>query len=137
VIVDAKGGVTKTDDMMGRSGIGFKGLGPKGSGGNDVSSPNKDDKGNTYFQIHQLGTSSTPLGRLGSIENHLNMVSTSDQKVGITPSSTAKDYPSLEVYKYTMDNKGNVTTTLIMHKAESGNIGSLAKGEKPIKADPQ
>jgi hypothetical protein len=57
--------------------------------------------------------------------------------VGITPSSTAKDYPSLEVYKYTVDAKGNVTTTLIKHKPESGNVFSLMNPEKPIKADPQ
>ena len=65
------------------------------------------------------------------------MVVTPDGRVGITPSSTAKDYPSLEVYKYTMDAKGNVTTTLIKNKPESGNILDLAKKEKPIKADPQ
>jgi RHS repeat-associated protein len=137
VIVDAEGGVTKTNETMGRSGIVIKDLGPKGSGGNEVSSPNKDDKGNVYFQIHQLGTSNTPAGWIGSIENHLNMVATPDQKVGVTPSSTAKDYPSLEVYKYTVDDKGNVTTTLVVFKPESGNVGSLGKDEKPIKADPQ
>jgi hypothetical protein len=58
---------------------------------------------------------------------------TTDNKVGVTPSSTAKDYPSLEVYKYTVDAKGNVTTTLILNKKESGNIRDLGKPEKPIK----
>lgn len=137
VIVDAKGNVTKTDETMGRSGLFFKGAGPKGTGGSDVSSPNKDEKGNIYFQIHQVGTSSTPAGWIGDIESHLNMVVTPDQKVGITPSSTAKDYPSLEVYKYTMDDKGNITTTLIRNKADTGNVWFLMNKEKPIKADPQ
>ena len=65
------------------------------------------------------------------------MLVTPDGKVGITPSSTAKDYPSLEVYKYTVDDKGNVTTTLIKHKPESNNVWDLRNKEKPIKADPQ
>lgn len=138
VAVDvSKGTVTKTDEAMGRSGIVFKDVGPKGSGGSEVSSPNKDGKGNVYFQIHQVGTSNTPAALIGDIENHLNMVVTPDGKVGITESSTAKDYPSLEVYKYTVDDKGNVTTTLIKHKPESGNVFDLRKKEKPIKADPQ
>jgi RHS repeat-associated protein len=138
VAVDlSKGTVTKTDESMGRSGVVFKDVGPKGGGGSEVSSPNKDEKGNIYFQIHQVGTSNTPVGSIGSIENHLNMVVTPDGKVGITPSSTAKDYPSLEVYKYTVDDKGNVTTTLIKHKPESNNVWDLRNKEKPIKADPQ
>ena len=74
---------------------------------------------------------------LGSIDNHLNMVVTTDGRVGITPGSTAKDYPSLEVFKYTVDAKGNVTTTLIRVKTESGNILDLGKKEKPIQADPK
>lgn len=139
VIVDpSKGSVTKTDETMGRSGIIlFKNLGPKGVGGANVSAPNKDEKGNTYFQINQHATSNTPAALAGSIDNHLNMVVTRDGRVGITESSTAKDYPSLEVYKYTMDGKGNVTTTLIRNKVESGNILDLRGPEKPIKADPQ
>jgi RHS repeat-associated protein len=136
VIVDAKGNVTKTDETMGRSGAVFKELGPKGSGGVQVSSPNKDEKGNVYFQINQHGESKIA-GVLGSIDNHLNMVVTPDLKVGITPSSTAKDYPSLEVLKYTVDAKGNVTTTQVFVKTESGNMLDLSKKEKPIRADLQ
>jgi hypothetical protein len=65
------------------------------------------------------------------------MVVTPDGKVGVTPSSTAKDYPSLEIYKYTVDDKGNVTTTLILHKKESGNMLDLSGKEKSIQADPK
>src|SRR2546430_9015262 len=50
---------------------------------------------------------------------------------------TVRDFPSLEVYKYTMDEKGNVTTTLVLDKRESGNFLDLHKPEKPVKADPQ
>ena len=63
------------------------------------------------------------------------MVVSQDGGVGITPSSTAKDYPSLEVFKYTMDAKGNVTTTQIFVKTESGNLSDLKKPERPIQAD--
>jgi RHS repeat-associated protein len=137
VVVDpAKGTVEKTNEAMGTSGIVHKELGPKGTGGVDVGGLGKDEKGNLYFQIHQNGESRIA-GVFGNIENHLNMVVTTDSRVGITDSSTAKDFPSLEVYKYTMDAKGNVTTTLITNKRESGNIRDLGKPEKPIKADPQ
>jgi RHS repeat-associated protein len=137
VAVDlSKGTVTKTDETMGRSGAFIEDLGPKGEGGVQVSSPNKDDKGNLYFQISQHGSSDI-LGALGSIDNHLNMVVTPDGEVGVTPSSTAKDYPSLEIYKYTVDDKGNVTTTLILHKKESGNMLDLSGKEKSIQADPK
>jgi len=138
VVVDpGKGTVTKTDETMGRSGVFSKNLGPKGDGGVQVSSPpGKDEKGNLYFQINQHGDSKI-LGMLGTIDNHLNMVVTTDGRVGITPSSTAKDYPSLEVFKYTVDAKGSVTTTEILLKTESGNMLDLSKKEKPIQADPK
>ncbi len=138
VAVDlSQGTVTKTDETMGTSGAVFKELGPKGKGGVQVSPPGKDEQGNLYFQINQHGTSSTPMALLGSIDNHLNIVVTTDGRVGITPGSTAKDYPSLEVFKYTVDAKGNVTTTLIRVETESGNILDLRKKERPIQADPK
>jgi hypothetical protein len=65
------------------------------------------------------------------------MVVTPDKKVGVTPSSTAKDYPSLEVYKYTMDDKGNVTTKQIKYKPDTDNIFYLRNKEKSIHADAQ
>jgi hypothetical protein len=64
------------------------------------------------------------------------MVVTTDGKVGITPSSTAKDYPSLEVFKYTVDEKGNVTTTQIFVKNET-KPAALKKPEQPVQADPK
>ncbi|HEY6250945.1 MAG TPA: hypothetical protein VI685_13375 [Candidatus Angelobacter sp.] len=70
---------------------------------------------------------------LGSIDNHLNLVVTPDSKVGIDPGSSAKDFPSLEVYRYTVDDKGNVSTTLIYNKQESGHVSDLKQPEKPIK----
>lgn len=90
-----------------------------------------------YFQISQHGDSAMNVGGLfGTIDNHLNMVVTPDNKVGITPSSTAKDYPSLEVFRYTVDAKGNVTTTQVSVKHET-KPADLKKKEQPIQADPK
>jgi RHS repeat-associated protein len=137
VIVDpGKGTVTKTNETMGTSGVFFKNLGFQGSGGSNVSEPNKDKQGNMYFQISQHGDSAFDYGgKLGTIDNHLNMVATPDLKVGVTPSSTARDYPSLEVYKYTMDAKGNITTTQVLSKPEGPSMIGLRRPEKPIRAD--
>jgi RHS repeat-associated protein len=139
MVVDPKAGtVTKTDEAMGTSGILHKEAGLKGKGASRISTPAKDEKGNLYFQVNQHGESFTNVaGVLGSIDNHLNMVVTTDSKVGVTPSSTARDFPSLEVFKYTMDEKGKVTTTLVLDKRESGNFLDLRKSEKRIEADPK
>jgi hypothetical protein len=75
-------------------------------------------------------------GAFGTIDNHLNMWVTPDNKVGITPSSTAKDYPSLEVFKYTIDTKGNVTTTQVFVKHET-RPADLKKKEQPVQTDPK
>jgi RHS repeat-associated protein len=141
VIVDQKNHtVTQTDDAVGRSGLFIKGLGPKGIGESHVSNPPETDKqGNMYFQISQHAQSaySAGGGLFGPIDNHLNIVVTSDQKVGINPGSSAKDYPSIELYKYTMDAKGNVTMTQVWVKTESGSVGDLKNPERPVKQDPR
>jgi hypothetical protein len=135
VIVDVKKGtLNKTDEIMGTSGIVFKKVGPQGTGGSYVSSPDKDKDGNIYFQVHQRGASSTIMGYLGYIENHLNMVVTADGKVGVTPSSTAKDYPSTEIYKYTVDEKGKMKIALILHTRIRTMLVTSAARKK---ADPQ
>ena len=94
-------------------------------------------KANTYFQVSQDAHSSYSkvlgVNVLGSIDNHLNLVVTPNDKVGIDPGSSAKDFPSLEVFKYTVDDKGNVTTTQLFNKEESGHVSDLKQPEKPIK----
>jgi hypothetical protein len=133
----SKGTVTKTDEAMGTSGILFKGLGKQATGASRVSEPNKDKQGNVYFQINQHGDSAMNVRTaIGTIDNHLNMVVTPGNQVGITPDSTARSFPSLEVYKYTMDAKGNVTTTIVLAQTETDR-SALKKPEQPIKADPQ
>jgi RHS repeat-associated protein len=126
---------TKTNETINRSGILIKDVGPQGKGGSTVSSTQTDKEGNTYFQVSQDAHSSYSMGGavLGSIDNHLNLAVTPDGKVGIDPGSSAKDFPSLEVYRYSVDDKGNVTTTQVFTKQESGHVSDLKQPEKPIK----
>jgi len=137
VVDPVKHSATKTNETINSSGIIVKDFGPQGKGGSTVSSTQTDKQGNTYFQVSQDAHSSYAnilgVNVLGSIDNHLNLVVTPDDKVGIDPGSSARDFPSLEVFKYTVDDKGNVTTTQVFNKEESGNISDLKKPEKPIK----
>jgi hypothetical protein len=133
--------VTKTNEHLGNSGVGCQECGPQGHGSNTVSTPTVDDKGNTHFQVAQDAVSAFKpysLGMIsGTIDNHLNLDVTPDGKVGIDPGSTARDFPSLEVYRYAMDENGNVTSTLILDKREAtpnDKNGDLGHPEKPIKA---
>ena len=137
VVDPSKHTATKTNETINRSGIAIKDFGPQGKGGSTVSSTQTDKEGNTYFQVSQDAHSSYSkvlgVNVLGSIDNHLNLVVTPNDKVGIDPGSSAKDFPSLEVFKYTVDDKGNVTTTQIFNKEESGHVSDLKQPEKPIK----
>jgi len=142
ILVDPKQHTaTQTYDHVGRSGIGGQDVGLKGKGGSTVSSTQSDKEGNTYFQVSQHGESamkSLTFGLVidGTIDNHLNLAVTPDGKVGVDPGSTARDFPSLEVYSYTMDEKGNVTSTLILDKREASpndKNGDLGHPEKTIK----
>jgi RHS repeat-associated protein len=142
IVVDTQQhSATQTYDHVGRSGIGGQDVGLKGSGGSTVSSTQTDKEGNTYFQVSQHGESamkSLTFGLVidGTIDNHLNLAVTPDGKVGIDPGSTARDFPSLEVYSYSMDDKGNVTSTQILDRREASpndKNGDLGHPEKPIK----
>jgi RHS repeat-associated protein len=135
LIVDPnKHSVTKTNETINRSGILIKDVGPRGVGGSSVSQPTTDKQGNTQFQVSQDAHSSYALGGLifGSIDNHLNLKVTPNGEVGIDPGSSARDFPSLEVFRYTVDEEGNVTTSRILFKEESGNVSDLKGPEKPI-----
>jgi len=112
----------------------------KGSGGSTVSSTHTDEWDNTYFQVSQHGKSAMKdlsLGLIidGTIDNHLNLVVTPGEKVGIDPGSTARDFPSLEAYEYTVDDKGNMKTTLLLDRKEAtpnDQHGDLGRPETPI-----
>jgi RHS repeat-associated protein len=128
--------ITKTSEHVGRSGILFKDVGLQGSGQSTIGNNSTDKEGNTHFQVSQHASSAMSLKGLlfGDIDNHINLEVTKDQKVGIESGSTAKDYPSIEVFSYTVDSNGKVTEKLIMWKEESGDARDLKKEEKPLPA---
>ncbi len=135
MIVDpATGTVRKSNETINRSGLLIKDVGPQGQGGSTVSSPTSDKQGDTHFQVSQDAHSSYALGGLvlGSIDDHINLNVTPNGKVGIDPGSTAKDFPSLEIFRYSVDAKGNVTSQQILYKQESGNVSDLKGAERPI-----
>ncbi len=135
LIVDpATGAVKKTNETINRSGILAKDVGPQGVGGSAISKSIVDKAGDTHFQVSQDAHSSFAAGGviLGSIDNHVNLNVTPDGKVGIDPGSSARDFPSLEVFRYSVDDKGNVSSQQILYKQESGNVGDLKQPERPI-----
>jgi RHS repeat-associated protein len=140
MIVDPKkDSVKKTYDYVARSGLGCEHCGPRGDGSNSVSTPRQDSDGNMHFQVSQDGTSAFKpysLGIIrGSIDNHINLEVSTDGSVHLDPGSTARDFPSLEVYSYTMDSKGNITPTQIVNRPEASyqdQNGDLGKPERPI-----
>jgi hypothetical protein len=142
IVVDTQQHTARqTYDHVGRSGIGGQDVGLKGSGGSTVSSTQTDKEGNTYFQVAQHGESamkSLTFGLVidGTIDNHLNLAVTPDGKVGIDSGSTARDFPSLEVYRYSMDADGRITSTQILDRREASpndKNGDLGHPERAIK----
>jgi hypothetical protein len=114
--------------------------GPRGSGGSGVGKPTTDDKGNTHLEVSQHGESAYKdysFGIIsGTIDNHINLDVTAEGKVGIDSGSTARDFPSLEIYSYSRDSNGNITSTQILDRPEASpndTNGDLEKPEKPIK----
>jgi len=142
LIVDPKNHTVKiTYDYVGRSGVGCKDCGFKGGGGSTVSKPTVDGKGNTDFQVAQHGESfmnKLTLGSLGTIDNHINLQVEPNGIVHVAPGSTARDYPSLEGFSYTLDKGGNTTSTQLINKIEAShndNNGDLKKRERPISSN--
>jgi RHS repeat-associated protein len=140
VTVDSKKGVIKTDDRVGVSGFVSKDLGPQGKGGSTVGKATTDDQGNSHFQVSQHGESAYKnySGGIisGTIDNHINLDVTPAGKVGIDAGSTARNFPSLEIYRYSMDSKGNISSTPILDRPEASpndKNGDLGKPEQPIK----
>lgn len=128
---------TQTYEHVGRSGLFVQDFGLKGSGGTTMSKPTTDDKGDTHFQVSQHGESAmTQTGLIeGTIDNHVNLDVSASGGVHLDPGSTARNFPSLEVYAYTVDEKGNMTTTNIVNKIEASSNDQnkdLTHPETPI-----
>ena len=76
----------------------------------------------------------------GTIDNHVNLDVSQKGDVHLDPGSTARDFPSLEVYSYTVDDKGNIAATKVVDKVEASpndQNKDLTKPEKPIKEEPR
>jgi len=130
--------VTKTYDHVARSGAGCENCGPQGSGTNTISQPTTDKDG-MHFQVAQDATSAMKpysLGLItGSIDNHINLDVKNDGSVSLDPGSTARKFPSIEVYSYTMDAKGNISSQLVSQRREASNQdsnGDLGHPETPL-----
>ncbi|MEO7539124.1 MAG: hypothetical protein ABIV21_03810, partial [Pyrinomonadaceae bacterium] len=70
-------------------------------------------------------------GPAGDIAFDLNLVVSGDGKVGIEEGSQSRTYPTLDVWRYTMDSEGRVTEKLVTNLPEK-NIDDLTKPKQPI-----
>jgi hypothetical protein len=71
----------------------------------------------------------------GSIDNHINLDVKGDGSVQLDPGSTARAFPSIEVYSYSMDAKGNISSSLVVGRTESTVNDAnhdLSKPETPL-----
>ena len=72
---------------------------------------------------------------IGTIDNHLNFNVSADGMVSLGDGSTAKDYPSLEVYSYNLNSDGKIVDHLLVDKKEASDNDTnadLKKGEKRV-----
>jgi len=140
-IVDADTGmVAPKYKYVGSSGVFVKDFGPQGKGFTHFSDVKWDSKNKTFdIQVVQHAESwfsGKTLGFLaGTIDSHLNLKITGD-RVLVEPGSTARDFPSLEGWSYTIDADGKITAKPFLNKVEASHDdknGDLSKPEKPIK----
>jgi hypothetical protein len=71
------------------------------------------------------------VGPEGDIDHKINFQVTSDNKVGIDAGSDSKTFPTLDVYRYSMDEKGNVTVQPLIQQNEK-DIGDLTKPKEQL-----
>jgi len=71
------------------------------------------------------------VGPEGDIDYKINFQVTADNKVGIDTGSDSKTYPTLDIYAYSMDDKGNVTVTSRLQQNEK-DISDLTKPKEPL-----
>jgi RHS repeat-associated protein len=110
IIVDpAKGTIVRNETKAGKSSVLVEGLGIQGTANTQTSKPSVDDKGNTHFNVTTSATNGFGGSIFPSIDLSINVIVTSDGKVGIE-GGRRDGYPSLEVYSY--DAKGNPTEVL-------------------------
>jgi RHS repeat-associated protein len=106
--------------------------GLQGTGSSQVSpGASIDTNGNMHISVDQSAHSAYDVnGALGDISNHVNLQVTPDGKVGVDAGSTARQFPALEIYRYTTDGS-TVSSTLIRNYPET-NPSALRQPEQPL-----
>ena len=106
--------------------------GLQGTGSSTVSpGASVDTNGNMHLSVDQSAHSAYDAGgALGDISNHVNLVVTPGGQVGVDAGSTARQFPSLEIYRYTTD--GTTVTTTLVHNYQETSPSALRQPEQPL-----
>jgi RHS repeat-associated protein len=133
--IDPTGGQTekpKDGDKVAQSTVLGMKKGLQGTGSSQVSPGATVDKnGDMHISVNQSAHSEFDVGgTLGDISNHLKLEVTPDGKVGVDAGSTARQFPSLEIYRYTTD--GTTVTTTLVHNYQEASPSALRQAEQPL-----
>ena len=134
--IDASGKTEKptdgTADKVAQSTVLGMKDGLQGTGSSTVSpGASIDTNGNMHLSVDQSAHSAYDLdGALGDISNHVNLVVTPSGQVGVDAGSTARQFPALEIYRYTTD--GTTVTTTLVHNYQETNPSALRQPEQPL-----
>jgi hypothetical protein len=133
--IDPNGG--KTDkpadgDKVAKSTVLGGNLPAQGTGSSQVSpGATVDSNGNMHVSVDQSAHSAYDVGgALGDISNHIKLEVTPDGKVGVDAGSTARQFPSTEIYRYTTD--GTTVTTTLVHNYQETSPSALRQPEQPL-----
>lgn len=104
----------------------------QGAGSSTVSpGATVDTNGNMHVSVDQSAHSAYDVGgALGGISNHVNLNITPTGQVGVDAGSTARQFPALEVYRYTTD--GTTVTTTLVHNYQQASPSALRQPEQPL-----
>jgi RHS repeat-associated protein len=107
-------------------------LAAQGTGTSQVSpTATADSNGNLHLSVDQSAQSAyDKAGVLGDISNHINLQVTPGGQVGVDAGSTARQFPALEIYRYTTD--GTTVTTTLVHNYTETTPSALHRPEQPL-----
>jgi RHS repeat-associated protein len=133
--VDLQSGATdkpKDGDQVAKSTLAGGNAPLQGTGSSQVSpGATVDTNGNMHVSVDQTAHSAYDVGgALGDISNHVKLEITPTGQVGVDAGSTARQFPSLEVYRYTTD--GTTVTTTLVHNYQETSPSALRQPEQPL-----
>jgi RHS repeat-associated protein len=107
-------------------------LAAQGTGTSQVSpTATTDSNGNMHVSVDQSAQSAYDKGGvLGDISNHVNLTVTPGGQVGVDAGSTARQFPALEIYRYTTD--GTTVTTTLVHNYTETSPSALHQPEQQL-----